>query len=168
MISNKIKNTLIYKVFESNYCKIVFVIGLIISYLLIPKDVFKTQYIYLALIYMVLFSIILTCIVRIIKERIKSAIIYEKSILGILASGIGLAALQVCTLSISCSASVGLSILYLLFPQFFVSFLIDYSQYVLIASILIQAIAIYLMGCFKKVLDLSKNEIKVIKLTKKS
>jgi Na+/melibiose symporter-like transporter len=168
MVSNKIKNTLIYKVFESHYCKMVFVIGLIISYLLIPKDVFKTQYIYLALIYMVLFSIILTCIARIIKERIKSAIIYEKSILGILASGIGLAALQACTLSISCSASVGLSILYLIFPQFFVSFLLNYSQYVLIASIIIQAIAIYLMGCFKKVLDLSKNKIKVIRLTKKS
>jgi Na+/melibiose symporter-like transporter len=168
MVINKIKNTLIYKVFESHYCKIVFVISLIISYLLIPKDVFKTQFIYLALIYMVLFSIILTCIVRIIKERIKSAIIYEKSILGILASGIGLAALQACTLSISCSASVGLSILYLIFPQFFVSFLMDYSQYVLIASIIIQAIAIYLMGCFRKVLDLSKNKIKVVQLTKKS
>jgi hypothetical protein len=69
-----------------------------------------------------------------------------------------LAALQACTLSVSCSASVGLSILYLIFPQFFVSFLIDYSQYILIAAILIQAISIYLMGCFKEVLDLSKNK----------
>jgi len=168
MVSNKIKNTFFYKVFESHYCKIVFVISLIISYLLIPKAVFKTQYIYLAIIYMILFSIVLTCIVRTIKERIKSARTYEKSILGILASGIGLAALQACTLSVSCSASVGLSILYLIFPQFFVSFLIDYSQYVLIASIIIQAIAIYLMGCFKEVLDLSKNKIKTIQLTKRS
>jgi Na+/melibiose symporter-like transporter len=160
MVSDKIKNTFFYKVFESHYCKIVFVISLIISYLLIPKAVFKTQYIYLAIIYMILFSIVLTCIVRTIKERIKSARTYEKSILGILASGIGLAALQACTLSVSCSASVGLSILYLIFPQFFVSFLIDYSQYVLIASIIIQAIAIYLMGCFKETLDLSRNKIK--------
>ena len=168
MAINKIKNTFLYKVFESHYCKIVFVIGLIFSYLLIPKTVFEGQYAYLATIYMILFSIVLTCIVRTIKERIKLARMYEKSILGILASGIGLAALQVCTLNISCSASVGLSILYLIFPQFFVSFLIDYSQYILIIAIAMQAIAIYLMGCFKEVLDLSKKKVKANKLTKGS
>jgi hypothetical protein len=168
MVSKKIKNTFLYKVFESHYCKIVFVIGLAISYFLIPGTVFETWYAYLAIIYMILFSIILTCIVRTIKERIKSARTYEKSILGILASGIGLAALQACTLSVSCSVSIGLSILYLIFPQFFVSFLINYSQYILIAAILIQAITIYLMGCFKEVSDLSKNKIKTIQLTKKS
>jgi hypothetical protein len=37
----------------------------------------------------------------------------------------------------------------------------------LIAAILIQAITIYLMGCFKEVLDLSKNKIKAIQLTKR-
>jgi Na+/melibiose symporter-like transporter len=167
MVIKKIKNTFLYKVLESQYCKIVFVISFVISYFLIPRTVFETQYAYIAIIYMILFSIVLTCIVRTIKERIKSAKTYEKSILGILASGIGLAALQACTLSVSCSTSVGLSILYLIFPQFFVSFLINYSQYVLIVAILIQAITIYLIGCFKEVLDLSKNKIKAIQLTKK-
>ena len=163
MSASNFRKTLLYKVFESNYCKIVFVLGLAISYLLIPKTVFKSQYLYLAIIYMILFSTILTCIVRTIKDRIKQARMYEKSLIGIIASGVGLATLQVCTLSISCSASLGLSILYLIFPQFIISFLTEYSQYILVISIIFQAIAIYLIGCFKTVLIQQKNKKRIIK-----
>ena len=163
MSASNFRKTLLYKVFESNYCKIVFVLGLAISYLLIPKTVFESQYLYLAIIYMILFSTILTCIVRTIKDRIKHARMYEKSLIGIIASGVGLATLQVCTLSISCSASLGLSILYLIFPQFIISFLTEYSQYILVISIIFQAIAIYLIGCFKTVLIQQKNKKRIIK-----
>ncbi len=163
MSVSNFRQTLLYKVFESNYCKIVFALGLVISYLLIPKAVFESQYLYLAIIYMTLFSTILTCVIRTIKERIKQARMYEKSLIGIIASGIGLATLQVCTLSMSCSVSLGLSILYLIFPQFFISFLTKYSQYILVISIIFQAIAIYLMGCFKTVFSQQKNKKRSIK-----
>jgi len=85
-----------------------------------------------------------------IKERIKLARTYKNSILSIIATAIGLSALQVCGVGAPvCTATIGAGILALIFPVTFVEFLSDYSILIISISILFQLIALYFMNCFK-------------------
>lgn len=155
VFKNSKKKLYIIEVFDSNLCKILFLISLILGYFLIPKDIFLGRNIFLGLIFLINFAAIISCIVRNIKERVLLAKTYNNSILGILASAIGLAALQVCGVnSAVCGAGFGFVILSAIFPNFIIGFLDRYAIALIILSILIQWISLYFMGCFKKILDI--------------
>ena len=140
------------KVLRSNYCKAVFVIIFILSYFLVPEDVFVGYYILLAVAFMLSISLSLTCIIRNIKERVKLSRTYETSSISVIAAGIGLAALQVCGVGAPvCGASVGLGILSAIFPGVFVNFLQSYAVWIIVISIVLQLIALYEMNCFVRV-----------------
>ncbi|MCD6414979.1 MAG: hypothetical protein J7L23_05135 [Candidatus Diapherotrites archaeon] len=145
------KKAYMLKVIGSNYCKIVFIISLILSYFLIPKTVFTGIYYVLAAVFMLVFAISITCIIRNLKERLMLARTYEGSTLSIIAVVLGLSALQVCGVGAPiCGATVGLGIVSVIFPGFFVDFLTDYSVYMILFSIILQLVALYFMNCFKK------------------
>ncbi len=140
----------LFKIFKSNYCKLVFTISLIISYFLIPNKVFHGIHNITAILFMIVFSLTITCMTYNIKERIKLARTYKNSILSIIATAIGLSALQVCGVGAPvCTATIGAGILALIFPVTFVEFLSDYSILIISISILFQLIALYFMNCFK-------------------
>ena len=146
--------TYIKKIFKSNYCKIIFILIFFLSYFLIPKKVFHGWWSLIAILFMFFFSLVMTCIVRNIKEKILLAKTYKSSLVGILATAIGLSALQVCGVGAPiCGATIGTGFLSVFLPGIFMKFLDDFAIYILIASIILQAISLYFMNCFKKQKD---------------
>jgi len=92
--------------------------------------------------------------VRNIKERIKTAKTTTHSVINLIASGLGILALQVCgTSSYFCSASILMGVFSSVLPQFLLGFLKEYSLYIILATILLQFISLINMNCFKKITE---------------
>jgi hypothetical protein len=135
---------------------------LIISYFLVPKKIFYGWYHILAIIFILVFALTATCLVRSIKDRI---IEHKKqkthSILGILFGVIGLSALHTCAIGAPvCGASVGMAIVSAFFPAVAFDFMSDYSVEVITVSILIQIFSMHQMKCFSLIKNIQcrKNE----------
>lgn len=135
---------------KSKYCMVVLVLSLITGYFLVPKRIFYSWYIIPSILFIMLFSLTITCIVRNVKERILVAKTYKSSILSIIAIAIGVGALEVCGIRAPvCGAAVGIGVLSAIFPATFTNIFSKYSLLLLTVSILFQLIALYFMNCFK-------------------
>ncbi len=138
--------------FESNYCRIVFVISLILIYFLTPKKIFYSYYTIIGVLFILFTSFVITCFIRNIKEKVSLAKSNGASIFGILAIIFGFGALQACTIgSPICGASIGAGFLALFFPGVALNLLEKYSIWILIFSLIIQVFVLYFMNCFKEV-----------------
>lgn len=141
----------LFNIFKSKYCLIVYALSALLSYFLIPKTVFYGWNIILVIIFMITFSLILTCTIRNVKEKIVLARTYKSSIIGIIAAALGLAALQVCGVGAPiCGAALGFGIFSSIFPAVFVNLISDYAIDFILFSILLQGVALYFMHCFKR------------------
>ena len=149
------KNFVIIKVLESNYCKLVFLLSLILSYFLVPKHLVGFWWNLIVIIFMLVFSLNMTCMVRNIKERIKVAKTTTNSVISLIASGLGIMALQVCgTSGYICSAGILMGVFSSVLPHFLLDFLEEYSLYIILATILFLIISLRNMKCFKKIASL--------------
>lgn len=123
--------------------------SLTVGYLLTPKDVLFGRYSVVAIAFIIIFSLTIACMVRTIKERVKTSINLGNSAIGVLASIIGLSALQVCGLGVpACGASVGAGIVSLIFPGFVFKHIREYSVLILSFSIFAQMYSLHKMNCF--------------------
>jgi len=146
-------------IFKSNYCKFLFFLFFIASYFVIPKHLFHGNLFVLALLFMVTISLTFTCLVRNTKEKIILAKTYKTSIIGLIATIIGVSALQVCGVGAPvCGASVGLGVVSLIFPSVVVGFMDDYAIYLVVFSILAQIASLYYLQCFKHMCRNEKGE----------
>ena len=140
------------KVFRSHYCQIVFAASLIVGYFIIPGQVFHGYYSLLGAAFIISFGSVLTCLIRQTKEKIKLAKMYSGAVAGIIATAIGLAALESCGIGAPvCGAMMGLGFLSVIFPISSVNFIAKYSIAIVSISILTQLISLYFMNCFRKV-----------------
>ena len=115
-----------------------------------PKEVLFGRYSLVAIFFVIIFSLTITCITRTIKERIKGSLNLGHSISVVIASALGVTALQVCGLGVpACGVGVGAGFVSLIFPGFLFNYLRDYSVFILIFSIIIQIFSLYKMKCFK-------------------
>ncbi len=147
----KIKNIYLLKTFKSYYCQMVFLAGLVGGYFLIPKDVLHGYLKILAYLFIALFALTITCIVRNTKERIALAKTYKGSVLSIIVIATGLAALQVCGMGAPvCGATVGLGIVSAILPSIAFTFLTKYGLEIFIIVIVLQLLSLYFMNCFKQ------------------
>ena len=147
-------NFLLIKILKSNYCKGVFLLSLILSYFLVPKHLVGFWWNLITITFMLLFSLNMTCMVRNIKERIKTAKTTTHSVINLIASGLGILALQVCgTSGYFCSASILMGVFSSVLLQFLLGFLKEYSLYIILATILLQFISLINMNCFKKITE---------------
>ena len=138
-------------IFNSNWCKIIFIISLISVYLLIPQKMFYGWYNLLAYIFIFSTSLSLTCIFRNIKERIKLNQKQNKSFFAIILSIFGILASQVCGIGAPlCGAALGGSIGLSFLPIFAQSFLENYSVYIIIIAIIGQIYSLFLLKCWGK------------------
>lgn len=143
---------LLIKILKSNYCKLVFLLSLISSYFLVPKHLVGFWWNLIVIIFMLAFSLNMTCMVRNIKERIKSAKNTTNSVINLIASGLGITALQVCgTSGYLCSTGILMGVFSSVLPHFLLDFLTEYSLYIILATILLQLISLRNMKCFKKI-----------------
>ncbi len=147
------------QVLKSHYCQVVFGASLFLGYFLIPKKIFYGYYTILGIAFIISFSLVLTCLIRQVKERVKLARTYSGAIVSIIATAVGLAALEACGIGAPvCGAVVGLGFLSIILPVSASSFVSKYSIAILVISIIIQFGALYFMNCFKKVLIISVDQ----------
>ena len=145
------KNIYLIGIFKSVYCQIVFVISLVGGYLLVPKSNLSNYVEALVYLFIILFALVVTCMVRNIKERVVLSRTYGSSIIGTIMAGLGLAALQVCGVGAPvCGATIGVGVLSAIFPSFFLSFLEQYNLEIFLFSVGFQFLALYFMNCFKQ------------------
>ncbi|GEM_PF-693075 len=149
------------QIFKSKVCVLTFIIALIISYLLIPKKAFYGVYTIISVLFMISLALTITCIVRNTKEKVLLARTYESSIIGIIATAIGLASLQVCGVGAPvCGAAVGVGILASVMPYTLMSTITNHAGTLLIISIIFQITALYFMNCFKSIEEHNRNMLK--------
>lgn len=141
---------LIFKIFRYTYCRVVFLVALGVSYFLVPQRIFNSVYWLLGIVFMVLSALLVTCVIKNIKDRIRIARTYKSSILGILAVAFGAASLQFCGVGVFvCSPTWGMALVTAIFPELAFPILTHFAIPVFILSIFFQIISLYLMGCFK-------------------
>lgn len=146
------KKPYILHIFKSHYCKTIFILSLIAGYFLVPEKVFYRWYTLLAIIFIIVFALTITCLIRNIKERFKDAKSQGKSLVGIISMVLGISALQVCGVGAPiCGATVGAGIVSLIFPSFALGFLEKYSLWIIVFSIIFQLISLYFMKCYQKI-----------------
>ncbi len=157
MMKIKMNRLFLFQMFESNCCKFVFVISLVIVYLLVPKKIFYGYYTILGGLFIISTSLVISCFVRNIRERVFSASKNGASFVGILMSIFGLSALQICTIGAPvCGVSIGAGLLSMIFPAMAFNFLEEYGIYVVILSLVAQIFALYFMKCFNKIIEIKK------------
>ncbi|MBN2884333.1 hypothetical protein JXE04_00155 [Patescibacteria group bacterium] len=147
-----IKESFLYKVFQSKYCWFTFLLSLIFISVIIPKKFFYGYYNIIGVLFIIVSSLLITCFIRNIKERVVLAKKQKTSLLGMIFLVIGLAAMSTCSVGAPiCGASIAGGIVAILFPGFMFSFLSEYSLLIILFSFLIQIVALYYMNCFKRV-----------------
>jgi hypothetical protein len=144
----------IKEVLESKYCWIVIGISLILSYFLIIRKftVFTNFWsILLSVIYTIAFAISNSCLIKEIKETAKSKIKSgTDTTLSILGSVLGFGAVQLCTVSGTCSINIVTSLLFSLLPTSLSLFFTKNGIWILLFADILLLISIFRMGCFKK------------------
>jgi len=143
------KNIYLRKVLTSHWCKLAFLLALLLGYFLIPHTVLNGFNLILALFFLILFALVSMCLVRNIKEKFFLARARRAGILSLLAIIFGFSALQMCAVNSICLAGAGAGILSLIFPGIMFSFLEKYAVIILLISTIIEALSLYFMGCFK-------------------
>ena len=152
------KKVYLLQVFQSHYCQFVFVASSILGYFVVPKKIFYGYDTILGILFILSFALVMTCLVRQTKERVKIARTYSGAIIGIIATAIGLTALEACGIGAPvCGAMVGVGILSVILPVSAVDIIGRYAVLILIGSVTIQLIALYFMNCFKKTLSAIDN-----------
>ena len=132
-------------------CAIVFALSLVAGAFMIPREVLGSPYAFIAIPFVLLFALTMTCVARGTKDKFLLARSTKTSVLGVLASVIGLSALQVCGISAAmCGATVGTGIVATIFPGVLFHLLHEYSIPILFVSMLLQLFALWHMGCFGK------------------
>jgi len=140
------------KFFKSDYCKVIFLASLILTYVFIPKKIFYSYYTIIGVAFIIIASLTITCFVKNIKEKVYAAKAQGASVVGIITILLGLVGLQACTIGAPvCGASIGAGVLALFFPLIAMELIKAHSFLVIYASLIIQIVALYFMGCFKKV-----------------
>ncbi len=159
MIQGKMikKRFFILQIFQSHYCQFVFGASLILGYFIVPKKIFYGFYdTALGIIFITVFALVITCLVRQTKERIKLAKTYSGAVIGIIATAIGLTALEACGIGAPvCGAMVGMGFLSVILPISTIDIVSQYAIPILIGSILIQLLSLYFMNCFKRIINIT-------------
>jgi L-asparagine transporter-like permease len=138
--------------FKSWYCDLSFLVFFVLLLLFLPASIFQGYFIILGVSFSLVFALSLTCMMRIIKERAKSAKKTGHSVIGVVMGLLGFSALHVCTVGLPfCSATIGLAVISSIFPVFLMEYLYEYPYIIITISFLIQIYSLYSMKCFKRV-----------------
>lgn len=149
--SNNISELRLVRVFKSHVCKLVFLGALAAGYFLVPIARYFGEYRLLVSLFLALFAVSITCLVRTIKDRVLTGVRAGSSVIAILGGIVGLSALQFCSVNaVMCGSTAGFGILSLILPGFALHYLHHHAIAFLTASVVIQSAGLISMGCFQK------------------
>jgi hypothetical protein len=142
------------EIFKSKYCWLVIFVSAILGYFLVIKKLTSfTSFwsIFLSVFYIILFSISNSCLIRLIKDRVKNNIkAGTNSLLSIIGSILGLGAIQLCTVSGTCSVTLFTSLIFTVFPTSIGMLFINNGIWILLFSNILLLYSLFKMNCFKK------------------
>ena len=116
-----------------------------LGYILIPSQVFQSGFWWLAIPFILLFSLVTLCTIKNLKINLKNS---RGSKRGLFASALGFGALQVCGLSAyACSTALGFTILATILPHSILNIFQQYSVFIIIFSIFVQIYALIQLNC---------------------
>ena len=141
----------IFELFKSKYCIGAFILFFFLSYLIIPKTIFRGAYSLLGIAFMLLFSLIATCILRNVKEKILLAKTYKGSLIAVVGSILGIGSLHACAIGAPICAFPALGIVLSILPATLINLISEYAIYLIAVSLILQLFALHFMGCFRKV-----------------
>ncbi len=145
---NCLKNLNFFQIMKSHWCQLAFIGFLILGYWLIPQTALLGQYQFWSIVFMISFAASSTCAVRGMKERMASKLKGGASILSVIASLLGLSAVQFCSVNaVMCGSTLGFGALSMILPKFLFRFLHHHAIAILIGATIVQIISLYSMGC---------------------
>lgn len=140
----------LFSIFESNYCRLVFVLSLFGIFAMMPRGIFHGRYMTIGFLFLATASLTFTCIIKNIHERIKLARGVEQSFAVAILTGIGIISLQFCGMGAPiCGATIGMGAVSLILPGISISFFSRYAPVILVFVIILQLFSLYSMNCFK-------------------
>jgi hypothetical protein len=153
------KKYFIMNMLRSKYCLIVLLLGLAGGYYFVPKKIFNGIWFVVGIVYIIVFAFVVACMVRVVKERAVNMKNTGASLISVIATVIGIGAMQTCGIGAPiCGATVGIGVFSLFFPNISTSFFNEYAMHIVVVSIAIQLLALYFMSCFKKCLSNKVNQ----------
>ena len=145
---------IIFSILKSKYCKIVFILSMIILTFLVPKKIFYGFYILLGILFILVTSFVITCFVRSVKEKFFSVKESGASLLGMITALLGFSSLHFCTIGAPvCGSYLGAGLFAILFPGVAFNFFEKYSLLIFLISLLFEVFALKLMGCLSSKSD---------------
>lgn len=142
-----------FSIFRSLYCDIGFLVFFVLLLFFLPDQLFESYFLLmLGVTFSLVFALSLTCMMSIIRDRVKSAKKAGHSIIGVIMGLLGFSALHFCTVGLPfCSATIGLAVISSVLPVFLLDYLSEYPYIIITISLLIQLYSLYSMKCFKRV-----------------
>ena len=141
------------QVLKSKYCWFVMTISLVLGYLLIVREFTSFTNIWsilLSIMYIILFSISNSCLIFEIKSRVKNRMSSGSAgISSILGSILGLGAVQLCTVSGTCSINLVTTILFAVLPTSIGMIFVKNGIWILVLANILLIYSVYKLGCFK-------------------
>ncbi len=137
------------QIFKSRYCVATFILAFFFITLISPKKIFHGHNTFIGLLFILSTSLLITCLVRSIKEKIYSARLNGASVLGVISIVLGLGAIEACAVSAPvCGAYLGSGILAIFFPNIILNVFEKYNTLIILFSFLFQILALYQLKCF--------------------
>jgi hypothetical protein len=148
----KQKRYFIFSIFKSRFCWLSLVLSFFIGYFLVPDKIFHGVWSVFGLVYAITFAVTLTCLIRVIKEKVLTMKKTGAGVMSVVAAILGLGAMQLCGIGAPvCGATIGVSIFSIIAPGISASFWQEFSTPLLFISIILQVVSLYYLKCFKKV-----------------
>lgn len=124
---------------------ILFLVFSYLGYILIPSQVFNSGFWWLAIPFILLFSLVILCTIRNLQINLKNS---KGSKRGLFASALGFGALQVCGLSAyACSTALGFTVMATILPHSILNIFQEFSVFIIIFSIFVQIYALVQLNC---------------------
>ncbi len=137
---------ILQEVLDSPYCKTALLLSVGTMIVLLPKTLFHGFIAIPALLYVILFSLNITCLIRQTKERSKAT--PKNSVVSFIATIVGITTLSTCGISAPmCGATLGMGLFSTITPHFILPLLFRYSAWFLIGAIGLQLYSLYRMQC---------------------
>jgi len=136
-------------VLNSNYCRAIFVVSMFVSFFILPSFIFMGWLVVLAVVFMLVFSLSMACMIRSIKDMFSNARRTGRSLLSIISMLLGFSAFHACTIGAPVCASAGIGLLLTLLPSFMLGVLSSYSILIIVVSIFLQLFVLSRMGCLR-------------------
>ena len=138
------------KLFSDVASIVVFTVVFIASIFILPSHILSGPYFYLGVLFILLFSLNMTCLVKVMLQRAKVAKARGAGIMGIVATAVGFTALQMCGVGGPlCGALFGSVVFATILPAGSLHYFTAYAVHIVLFAIAVQVASLWLMKCFK-------------------